>query len=107
MPIFERAHAFQVKTGALEALPVDTRLMFDAIGIQLNCSAIVDGLINNWRNLLYDSWYDFQNLTILSFHNSAGAVTCDEQHNDGGKCDHPSLPAHNGPRALHSRDVHH
>jgi hypothetical protein len=34
MPIFERAHAFQVKKGTLEALPVDTRLIFDAIGTQ-------------------------------------------------------------------------
>lgn len=73
MPIFERPCLSSQKRRT-QALPVDTRLMFDVIGTQLNCSAIVDGIIYNWRNLLYDSWYDFQNLTILSFHDSAGVV---------------------------------
>ena len=31
VPIFERAHAFQ---STLEALPIDTRIIFDAIGTQ-------------------------------------------------------------------------
>ena len=43
MPNFERAHAFQAIKSALEPLPID---MLDAIGIQLNCGAIVDGLIS-------------------------------------------------------------
>ena len=73
MPIFERAHAFQVVKTATENLPVDMRLIFDAIGTQLNCSAIVDGLLYDWRQTFDDGWYDFANLSIISFHDSAGA----------------------------------
>jgi hypothetical protein len=62
MPIFERAHAFQVVKTATENLPVDMRLIFDAIGTQLNCSAIVEGLLYNWRQTFDDGWYDFANL---------------------------------------------
>jgi len=43
MPIHERAHAFQVIKSALESLPVDTRLILEAIGTQLNCNSQVDG----------------------------------------------------------------
>ena len=39
MPIHERAHAFQVIKSALESLPVDTRLILEAIGTQLNCNS--------------------------------------------------------------------
>ncbi len=46
MPIFERAHAFQVTKSALVALPIDTRLILNAMGTQLNCSTIVDGLMH-------------------------------------------------------------
>ena len=45
MPVYKRAHAFQVARTALGPLPVDMRLILDALGTQLNCSAIVDGLI--------------------------------------------------------------
>jgi hypothetical protein len=73
MPIFKRAHAFQVVKTATENLPVDMRLIFDAIGTQLNCSAIVEGLLYDLRQTFDDGWYDFTNLSIISFHNSAGA----------------------------------
>ncbi len=73
MPVFERAHAFQVVKSALEALPLNTRLALDAVGSQLNCSAIVDGLMYNWCNLFDSAWFGFQNLAIISFHDSAGA----------------------------------
>jgi hypothetical protein len=48
MPIFECTHAFQVVKSTLEPLPVDTPLILDAIGTQLNCSAIVKGLMFDW-----------------------------------------------------------
>jgi hypothetical protein len=32
MPVFERAHAFQVAKSALEALPANTRLLLNAMG---------------------------------------------------------------------------
>jgi hypothetical protein len=39
----------------------------------LNCSAIVDGLIYNWRSTFDEAWFDFRNLTIILFYDSAGA----------------------------------
>ena len=72
MPVFERAHAFQVNKSALEPLPIDTRLILDALGAQLNCSAIVDGLMFDWRGLFDAAWYDFTNLTIAGYHGSDG-----------------------------------
>ena len=50
MPVYEGAHTFQVAKTALEPLPVNTRLILHAIGDQLNCSAIVDGLMFDWKN---------------------------------------------------------
>jgi len=72
MPVFERAHAFQAAKSALEALPIDKRQILNALGAQLNCSAIVDGLVHDWRYLFDSTWFDFTQLTIVSFHNSAG-----------------------------------
>jgi len=72
MPIFERAHAFQVARSAIELIPVDTHVLLDALGTQLNCSAIVDSLLFDWRSRFDDHWGDFAHLTIQSFHNSAG-----------------------------------
>jgi hypothetical protein len=36
MPVFERAHAFQVNKSALKPLPIVTRLILDVLGAQLN-----------------------------------------------------------------------
>ncbi len=72
MPIFERAHAFQVNKSALKPLPIDTRLILDVLGAQLNCSVIVDGLMFDWRGLFDSAWYDFNNLTIAGYHGSDG-----------------------------------
>jgi hypothetical protein len=74
MPIHERAHAFQVIKSALEALPIDTCLILEAIGAQLNCNAQVDGSMFDFRSMFDKAWYDFANLVIQSFHNSAGTV---------------------------------
>ena len=73
MPVYQRTHAFQVAQTALEPLPVDMRLILDAFGAQLNCSAIVDGLIFDWKNCFDEHWCNFANLTIQSFHNLTGA----------------------------------
>jgi hypothetical protein len=72
MPVFERAHAFQVVKSTLEPLPVNTRLILNAISTQLNCSAIIDGLMYNWCSLFDAAWYNFCNLSIISYHNLAG-----------------------------------
>ncbi len=43
MSVSEHVHAFQVVKSALQPFPVDMRLILDAIGVQLNCSATVKG----------------------------------------------------------------
>jgi hypothetical protein len=72
MPVFEHAHAFQVTKSALESLAVDTRLILEAMGTQLNCSMTVDGLIHDWHGLFNSAWLKFNNLAIVLFHNLAG-----------------------------------
>jgi hypothetical protein len=52
MPVYECIHAFQVARTTLEPLPVNTRLILDAIGAQSNCSAIIDSLMFDWNQLL-------------------------------------------------------
>jgi hypothetical protein len=77
MLIFKRAHAFQVIKSVLEALPIKTRLILDAIEVQLSCGAIVDGLIFDWHSLFDNALYIFANVTIQSLHNSAGGIIRD------------------------------
>jgi hypothetical protein len=66
-------HAFQVVKNAFEPLPIDTCIILYAIGTQLNCSAIVDGLIYDWHSMFDKEWFDFYNLAIILFHDSDGA----------------------------------
>ena len=73
MPIFEHAHAFQVACSAIKLLPVNTCVLLDALGTQLNCSVIVDGLMFDWRSCFDNHWGDFAHLAIQLFHNSVGA----------------------------------
>jgi hypothetical protein len=74
MPNFELAHAFQVIKSALDLLLITTCLILDAIGLQLNCSAIVKGLMFDWKSAFDTHWFDFANLAILSFHNLVGMI---------------------------------
>jgi hypothetical protein len=73
MPIFKRTHAFQVVKNALKPFPIETRIILDAIGMQLKCSAIIDGLIYDWHSTFDKAWFNFRNLAIILFHDSAGA----------------------------------
>ncbi len=73
MPVFERAHMFQVVKSTLKPLPIDTCLILDAIGTQLYCSTIVDGLMFDWQSLFDSAWYNFCNLSIVTFHDSSSA----------------------------------
>jgi hypothetical protein len=73
MPVFERAHAFQVVKSTLEPLLINTCLIINAIGTQLNCRAIFGGLMFDWQSLFDPAWYDFCNLSIVIFHDSGGA----------------------------------
>jgi hypothetical protein len=73
MPISERAHAFQVVKNTLEPLSIDTCIILNTIGTQLNCSVIVDELIYNWRSTFDKAWFNFRILAIILLHDSAGA----------------------------------
>ena len=57
---------------ALSLQNFDLRVQLDALGHQLNLSATVKGIINDWLRYFYDHWCDFQTLQILSFHNTKG-----------------------------------
>jgi hypothetical protein len=94
MPIYELAHAYQVIKSMLESLPVNMHLILEAIGMQLNCNAIVDGAMFDFCSLFHKAWFDFGNLVIQSFHNSAGMVI-----NNTTVADNPSdlLPVINSP----------
>jgi hypothetical protein len=74
MPPHECAHTFHINKTVLAAQNIDTWLQLDALGMQLNLSATVDGTINVWFRFFYDSWFNFSKLTILSFHNIKGNI---------------------------------
>ncbi len=48
MKPLERAHTFQINKTALAAPGIDCYMMLDALGAQLNLSAIVDGVLGDW-----------------------------------------------------------
>ena len=68
----ERTHAFHVNMNSLNLLPIKTRLILDALGRSLNCSAVAKGLMFNWTNHFDSTWFNFAYLSILSFHGSDG-----------------------------------
>jgi hypothetical protein len=72
MAVFEHAHVFQVNKTALTNLQANLHLVFDAFGRQLDATSTVDGIYSDWKRHFNKHWHDFNNLTILSFHNSAG-----------------------------------
>ncbi len=74
MQIWERNHAYQINKTALTNLPTDLKLIIDAFGAQLNASSTTEGIISDFKRHFHDHWMSFQNLTILSFHDSAGAI---------------------------------
>jgi hypothetical protein len=72
MATHERAHAFHINKTALSSQNIDLRVQLDALGHQLNLSAMVEGVITDWLRYFYDRWCDFNQLQILSFHNTKG-----------------------------------
>ena len=48
MATHEQAHAFHINKTALLLQYIDLRIQLDAIGHQLNLSATVEGVINDW-----------------------------------------------------------
>ena len=72
MPPHERAHVFHINVTALSSQSIGLRAQLDALGRQLNLSATVDGVIQDWLRHFYDRWSDFSLLSILKFHNTKG-----------------------------------
>ncbi len=72
MPVHERAFAYQVAKSALESLPVNIRLLIEAMATQPNCNATANSLMYDWKSILDKGWYNPDLLQILSFYNSAG-----------------------------------
>jgi hypothetical protein len=104
MSNFERAHTFQVIKSTLEPLPIDTCLVLVAIGLQLNCSMIVKGLMFDWKNAFDACWFNFANLAIISFHDSSDAIIANT-----AVTGNPSilLPVVDGPiTTCHYQDIH-
>ncbi len=64
------------------------------MGTQLNCSMTVDGLVHDWCGLFDSAWFNFNNLTIVLFHNLAGRGI-----NNTSVAGNPTLllPVVNGP----------
>ena len=77
MATHERAHAYHINKTALSSQNIDLRVQLDALGHQLNLSATVEGVINDWLRYFYDRWCDFQAVQILSFHNFKGNEVTD------------------------------
>ena len=77
MATHERAHTYHINKTALSSQNIDLRVQLDALGHQLNLSATVEGVINDWLRYFYDRWCDFSELQILSFHNTKGDEVID------------------------------
>ncbi len=61
------AHAFQINKTTLAAPDINHRTMLDTLGMQLNLSAIVYGVLGNLNCHFRCNWCSFANLMILSF----------------------------------------
>lgn len=94
MSIAERAHAFHVTRAALRTIPLPPDVHLETFGSYMNSSSVVDGLKFDFQEHLRESWFDMTNLTILSFHDSAGTVL-----NDATTDADPSIlkPVQDGP----------
>jgi hypothetical protein len=73
----EWAHAFQVNKTALAVPGIDRHSMLDTLGTQISLNATVDGTVGNWYCHFNRNWCNFAQLSILSFHNNAGAQVVD------------------------------
>ncbi len=66
-----RAHAYQICKSALAALNINIRILFDALGSQLNSMATIDGLVYDFTQFYEEGWFDPANLQVLSFHDTS------------------------------------
>ena len=74
MPDFECVHAFHQNVAALKHLDIGPALYLDTLGNQLNAATTVDGSKFDWKRHFEKNWANFANLSILSYHNTAGTI---------------------------------
>ena len=70
----ERAHGFHVTKNNLLAANLAPRQVLTALGQHTGQVTVVDREISGFLRHFHDHWRDFWNLTILSWHNSTGAI---------------------------------
>ena len=70
----KRAHVFHVNKNNLLAANLTLRQVLNALGKQTGQGTVVDGKIAGFLGHFNDHWHNFQNLTILSWHNFAGTI---------------------------------
>jgi hypothetical protein len=94
--VVERVHAFQICKSTLASLNINIRIIFNALGWQLDCMATINGLVYYSTQVYKEGWYDPANLQILSFHDSTGT-----RINNTTIAGNPTilLPVINGPLA--------
>ena len=74
MSAAKRAHGFHVNKNNLLAMNLTLRQVLHALGQQTGQGTVVNGKIARFLRHFNDHWHNFRNLTILSCHNSAGAI---------------------------------
>ena len=74
MSAAERGHGFHVTKNNLLAANLALHQVLNALGQQTSQGTVVDGEIAGFLRHFNDHWRDLQNLTILSWHNSTGAI---------------------------------
>ena len=63
MKFWERAYTYQI-----------AKTFINAFGAQLNANSTTEGIGSDFKRYFNDRWMSFDNLTILSFHDAAGAI---------------------------------
>jgi hypothetical protein len=73
----EQALAYQVNKTALSVPGINRHAMLDTLDTQINLNATVKGTVSGWYCYFDRNWCNFAHLSILSFHNNAGAQIVD------------------------------
>ena len=74
MSAAKREHGFHVSNNNLLAINLTPRQVLHAFGQQTGQGTVVGGKISGFLRYFNNHWHNFQNLTILSWHNSAGTI---------------------------------
>jgi hypothetical protein len=93
----EKALAYQQNWAALADADLDQRARILALAERLDLMHTAESSLVDWERRLTKNWFNFANLTIISWHNAQGGVI-----NNTTVADNPSvlLPVQNGVAAL-------